>query len=346
MMLERMRFGRTGLMVTKLAFGGIPIQRLSRRDGVRLVENVLGLGINFIDTAHGYGHSEELIGEAMQGAPRDSLVIATKSPAADRSAFLADLDESLRRLRTDYVDIFQMHGVSSRERMAAVMGPHGAIEGMEEGIRAGKIRHAAFSSHSLPVAVEMIKTGRFSAVQIPFNFVDCQAADEVFPLAREMDMGIIAMKPLGGGLLDDARLCFRYVLQFAGVVPDPGIETLPQLQEILAVMESSGPLSAEETRRIGEYRRLLGEEWCHRCDYCQPCPQHISISTILVAKSFARRMPKDRVRSFVEGSFRAAEDCKECRECVERCPYHLDIPVLLKRQRSLWDGYLKTGSWE
>jgi predicted aldo/keto reductase-like oxidoreductase len=159
-------------------------------------------------------------------------------------------------------------------------------------------------------------------------------------------MGIIAMKPLGGGLLDDARLCFRYLLQFAGVIPDPGIETLSQLQEILEVMESSDPLSAEETGRIEQYRTRLGREWCHRCDYCQPCPQHISISTVLVAKSFARRMPKEKVQSFVEASFKAAEDCEECRECVEKCPYHLDIPVLLKRQRNLWDGYLKTGNWE
>jgi aryl-alcohol dehydrogenase-like predicted oxidoreductase len=200
-MLERVRFGRTGLMVTKLAFGGIPIQRVSRRDGIQLVKDTLVLGINFIDTAHGYGHSEELIGEAIQTVPRDSVVIATKSPAADRKTLLADLDESLRRLRTDHVDIFQLHNVGSREKMAAVMGPQGAFEGMKEGIRAGKIRFPAFSTHSLPMAKEMIRTGCFDAVQIPFNFVDCQAAEEVIPLARKADMGVIAMKPLGGGLL-------------------------------------------------------------------------------------------------------------------------------------------------
>ena len=180
-MLERVRFGRTGLMVTKLAFGGIPIQRLSRQDGIQLVKDALELGINFIDTAHGYGHSEELIGEAIQTVPRESVVIATKSPATDRKTLLADLDESLRRLRTDHVDIFQLHNVASKEKMAAVMGPHGAFEGMKEAIRAGKIRFAAFSTHSLPIATEMIRTGCFDAVQIPFNFLDCQAAEEVIP---------------------------------------------------------------------------------------------------------------------------------------------------------------------
>jgi predicted aldo/keto reductase-like oxidoreductase len=342
---ERVRFGRTDLMVSSIAFGGIPIMRLSRQDGVRLVKDALELGINFIDTAHGYGHSEELIGEAMQATRRDSLVVATKSPAADRKGFLADLDESLRRLHTDYIDVFQFHGVSSAEKMAAVMGPGGALEGMEEGIRAGKIRFPAFSSHSLPIAAEMIRTGRFDAVQVPFNFVDFQATEEVFPLARSADMGIIAMKPLGGGLLDDARLCFRFLLQFPGIVPDPGLEATSQLHEIIGVLESDGPLSAEENTRIGQYRERLGREWCHRCEYCQPCPRHILISAVLTAKSFAVRMPLEKVKSFIEAPMKATEGCEECRQCVERCPYHLDIPVLLKRQRSIWDRYIVTGSW-
>ncbi len=342
--LERVRLGRTGLMVTKVAFGGIPIQRLSRQDGLRLVRDTLELGINFIDTAHGYGHSEELIGEAIQGGLRDSVVIATKSSAADAKGLLSDLEESLRRLRTDHIDIYQLHGVSSRGRMAAVLAPGGAFEGMEQGIRAGKIRFAAFSSHSLPVAAEMIRTDRFAAVQIPFNFVDTDALDDVIPLARQADMGVIAMKPLGGGRLDDAPLCFRYLSQFPDVIPDPGIETSAQLREILGVMELSEPLTAEENQRIEQYRSRLGSQWCHRCDYCQPCPHEIPISTLLVAETFAKRMPVEKARLFVEDSFKTAESCEECRTCVERCPYHLDIPALLKKQRGLWDRYLKTGS--
>jgi uncharacterized protein len=309
----------------------MPIQRLSREDGIRLVSDALSLGINFFDTAHGYGHSEELVGEALRSVPRESAVIATKSPAPDRTGLLADLEESLRRLRTDYVDIFHLHAVSTQDKMAAVMGPGGAYEGMQEGMRSGKIRFPAFSSNSLPVAAQMIRTGVFDVVQVPFNFVDFQAAEEVIPLARQADMGIIAMKPLGGGLLEDAQLCFRFLRQHQGIVPDPGIERLSQLQEILGVMEDAGPLSAEEDRRIREYRLRLGSQWCHRCDYCQPCPQNIPISMVLVARSLAMRMPMERVKSFVESPFAAAENCEECRQCVERCPYQLQIPVLLKR---------------
>jgi len=344
-MLGKMPFGRTGLMVTWVAFGGIPIQRLSREDGVRLVRDVLGLGVNFIDTARGYGHSEELIGEALRGIPRQELVIATKSPASDKKGFLADLEESLRRLGTDFIDVFQHHNVSSREKMAAVMGPGGAFEGMEEAIRAGKVRFPAFSAHSLPVAAEMIRTERFAAMQVPFNFVDHQAADEVIPLARDKGMGMIAMKPLGGGLLEDARLCFRYLAQFPDVVPDPGIETADQMREIISCMAIKGPLTEEERGNIEALRSALGKAWCHRCDYCQPCPQGIPISVILVAESFIRRMPLEKMRTFVEAPFKTAEACTECRQCADRCPYNLDIPSLLKRHRSSWDGLLRTGVW-
>ena len=220
------------------------------------------------------------------------------------------------------------------------------MEGMEVGIRAGKVRFPAFSSHNLPIAAEMIRTGRFDAFQVPFNFVDNAAAEELFPLARQADMGIIAMKPLGGGLLDDARLCFRFLVQYPEIVPDPGIEALTQLVEIMGVMQTSGPLFEEEKRRIDQYREQLGREWCHRCEYCQPCPRHIFISAVLTAKSFALRMPLEKVKSFVEAPMKAVESCEECRQCVEKCPYHLDIPVLLKKQRGIWDRYVVTGRWE
>ncbi len=344
-MLRRVQFGRTGLMVTELAFGGIPIQRVSRKDGVRLVMDALEMGINFFDTARVYGHSEELIGEAIRTAPRDGVVIATKSLAADRKTLLADLDESLRRLRTDHVDIYQLHGVSSPEKMAAVQGSGGAFEGVEEGIRAGKIRFPAFSSHNMSIAAQMIRTGFFNAVQIPFNFVDHEALDEVIPLARETGMGVIAMKPLGGGRLEDARLCFRYLRQFPDVIPDPGVEKTSQLREILGAMEPRGPLTAEENDQIERHRARLGSEWCHRCDYCQPCPRNIQISVLLIAGTFAKRMTREGATSFVGEPFKTAENCTECRQCARKCPYHLDIPVLLKKQRSLWDGYLKTGNW-
>jgi len=343
--MVRVRLGRTGLEVSRIAFGGIPIQRLSRAEGIRLVQAVLDEGVNFIDTARAYGQSEELIGEVLHGRAREGVVLASKSQALDKDSFLSGLEESLRRLKTDYIDVFQHHNISSKDKMDKAMGPGGAFEGMVQAIRQGKVRFPAFSSHILSVAAEMIKTNHFDAVQIPFNFVDHQAFDEVIPLARERRMGIIAMKPLGGGLLDDARLCFRFLAQFPDIVPDPGIERIEELREILGVMNAGGGLTKEEDRSIEEYRRALGKTWCHRCDYCQPCPEGIPISMVLAAKSFARRMPFDAAVSFVREPFRKAEGCTECQTCVERCPYGLEIPALLKNQRESWSRYLRERVW-
>jgi hypothetical protein len=344
--MEKIQFGRTGLEVSKVAFGGIPIQRLSRADAIKLVCEALDEGVNFIDTAHGYGQSEECIGEALRGRTRQEVVVATKSPALDKAGFLSNLEESLKRLRTDYIDIFQHHNISEKEKMEKVMGPGGAFEGMVQAIRQGKVRFPGFTSHILSVAAEMIKTDRFYTVQVPFNFIDHQALDEVIPLARERQMGIIAMKPLGGGLLDNARLCFRYLSQFPDLVPDPGIERIEELREILDVMRESGQLTADEDKAIEEYRHELGKTWCHRCDYCQPCPEGIPISMVLAAKSFARRMPYEAAVRFVGESLTKAEDCTECRTCVERCPYGLEIPVLLKERRASWEVFLRDRVWK
>ncbi len=343
--MERTRFGRTELEVSRIAFGGIPIQRLSRVEGIRLVGEAMDEGVNFIDTAHGYGHSEELIGEALLGRAREEVVLASKSPSIDKAGFLSDLEESLRRLKTDYIDIFQHHNISSKDKMDKTLGPGGAFEGMTQAIQQGKVRFAGFSSHILTVAAAMVKTDHFDAIQIPFNFVDCQALDEVIPLARERQMGIITMKPLGGGLLGDARLCFRYLSQFRDIVPDPGIERIEELRQILSVGEVQGQLTKEESRAIEECRRVLGKTWCHRCDYCQPCPEGIPISMVLAAKSFARRMPFDTAVSFVSEPFKKAENCSECRTCVARCPYDLEIPTLLKNQRKAWNRFLRERAW-
>ncbi len=330
-------FGKTNLMVTPVAMGGIPIMRLSKKEAVDVVRKVLAMGVNFIDTATGYGDSEEKIGEALKERSRQDIVIASKSPASDKKLFLEHVDLSLRRLQTDYIDIYHLHAVSSEQKMKEVMEPAGAYEGLEEAIKEGKVRYPAFSSHFMPIAKKLMLTEKFNVAQIPFNFIDTEPEKEIIPLARKMNLGFIAMKPLGGGLLEDATLCFRYLAQFSSIVPDPGIEKVEQMEEILAVVENPRPLNLEEKKKIERMREELGKEFCHRCDYCLPCPQDIPISSVLTVKSLVKRMPWENAVKWMDPATQKARECTECEECLERCPYHLAIPKLLKKSISFWD---------
>jgi predicted aldo/keto reductase-like oxidoreductase len=183
-----------------------------------------------------------------------------------------------------------------------------------------------------------MKSGKFHVVQLPFNYIDNAAATEAIPLAKKLDMGFIAMKPMGGGLLDDAGLAFRFLCQYDSIVPDPGIEKLEEIRQIVGLIEKNEPLGAEDKKEIERQRVELGPSWCHRCDYCQPCPQGIGISSVLSFKSAFKRMPPERARMMVEPSIEKAKTCLECRECIKRCPYNLDIPALLKKRVAEWNA--------
>jgi predicted aldo/keto reductase-like oxidoreductase len=341
--MEKVRFGKTGLMVSKVALGGIPIMRISKAEAAKLVREAIGLGINFIDTAHGYSDSEEKIGEGIKGIRREDLVLASKSPANDKKSFNEHLDLSLKRLGVEYIDIYQFHNIGSETKRGAIFAPGGAWEGMEEAVKAGKVRFPAFSSHSFPVALEVMKSGKFAVVQLPFNYIDYTAEDKAIPLAKELDMGFIAMKPMGGGLLDDAELAFRYLLQYDHIVADPGIERIEEIREIAGIVEKKPALTGEDRQEIEKQRVEFGPSWCHRCDYCQPCPQGISISSVLCARSTFKRMTPERARSMIGPAIEKARTCLECGVCVTRCPYKLEIPALLKERISYWDGLDKAG---
>ena len=338
--MERIRFGKTGLMVSRVAFGGIPIQRLGAQDAAAVVRGAIELGVNFIDTANGYTDSEEKIGLAIKGMNRGDLIIASKSGARDKKTFAAQLDLSLKRLGTDYVDLYQHHGISSPEQYEALFAEGGVNEAMTEGIRAGKIRFAAISSHSVALSLRIIREGKFAAIQLPFNYVDDEAAKEAIPLAKLHGIGFIAMKPFGGGLLTDANIAIRYLSQFDSIVPDPGIEKLSEIEEIVRILERGGRYTEADAAAVEKSKKELGASWCHRCDYCRPCPQDIGISTVLCIESFFKRMPYGRVKMMAGGAMEAARACTECRACVAKCPYSLDIPGLLKEKIGKWEKYV------
>jgi len=340
--MDKVRFGKTELMVSKIAFGGIPIQRLSLEGAVEVVRGVINLGINFLDTATSYTDSEEKIGLAIKGMPRESLVIATKSLARDKKTFLEHVDLSLKRLGVDYIDLYQLHNISSSSDYDKVFGEEGAFEGLEEAVKAGKVRFPAFSSHSIPMSLRLMEEGKFTAVQLPFSYVDNEAAKVAIPLAKKLDMGFIAMKPFGGGLLSDASLSIKYLSQFEGIVPDPGIEKLSEMEEIVRIVNSGEKFSERDAAAIEKVKEELGSSWCHRCDYCKPCPENIGISTALNIESLMKRLPKARVISMAKNSMDNARNCTNCKACVVKCPYNLNIPELLKERLKVWNELIGT----
>lgn len=342
--MEKIRFGKTNLQVSKIAFGGIPIQRLTTSEAVKVVQGVIGLGINFLDTANAYSDSEEKIGVAIKGMPRESLVIATKSAGSDKKTLLNHLDQSLKQMGIDYVDIYQLHNVSTTNTYDKVFAEGGAFEGLMEAVRAGKVRFPAFSSHNIPIALQIMREGKFSVLQLPLNYVADTAAKEAVPLAKELDMGFIAMKPFGGGMLPNAGLSIRYLSQFSDIVPDPGIEKLSEMEEIVRIVKSGEKFTAADAEEIEKIKQQLGDHWCHRCEYCMPCPQNISIVNVMISESVTKRFNHGSVMEMIGEVMENAKNCTECGVCAQKCPYKLNIPKLIKEKSSLWDNYMAKNS--
>ncbi|MCL5257611.1 MAG: aldo/keto reductase, partial [Chloroflexi bacterium] len=221
--MQSIRLGRTGLTVSRTGFGAIPIQRLSEAEAIQVIQACLDLGINFIDTAHSYTVSEERVGKAIAGR-RDGLVVATKTEARTAKEAAEHLDLSLQRLQIDSIDLYQFHNVATAKDYETILGPGGAMETFWKAKADGKIKSIGFTSHSEELATKAVLSGLFETLQYPFNFIGNEAANGLIQLCRQHDVGFIAMKPLGGGLLEKASLAFKYIFAFDNVVPDPGIE--------------------------------------------------------------------------------------------------------------------------
>jgi uncharacterized protein len=331
--------GKTGLEVSEVGFGGIPIIRLSTVDAVMVLRRAYDRGITLFDTANMYLDSEEKMGQAFDGM-RSRLVLATKTLKRDYAGAAADIDLSLQRLRTDYIDLFQIHQLSLESDYQTVTGPGGALEAISRAKQAGKIRHIGVTSHSIEMAVKLIKTGLFSTVQFPFNFIEFKPVEELHPVARQEAMGILAMKPFGGGVLDNGELCFKFLRQFADVIPLPGFDALEQVDQIVAVYETENAVLPEDLAAMERYRTELGQQFCRRCEYCQPCEQGVMITAAMNYPIIAHRMSGSKGAGFATKTMESVRNCTECGECLKRCPYNLPIPEMLKKHLALYEQHI------
>lgn len=320
--------GKTGLEVSRVGMGGIPIQRPPLDEAVTVIQRALDLGVTFIDTAFGYGTSEERIGKAIAGR-REEVVIATKGGWQSEATALTHIDVSLKRLKTDYIDLWQFHNVSTFEAYQQVIGPGGGLEGAQKALKAGKIRHIGMSSHNIDVALKAVSSGLFETIQFPFNFITCEPADELVPLAQEYDVGFIAMKPFAGGNIDDANLAIKYLLQFDNVVPDPGVEKVEEIEEIVDIVNSSWELTQQNQETMADIRAELGTRFCRQCMYCMPCQQGVETWLLLYIPNLWRLWPPGEFFPWADRVVESGKNCIQCGECEEKCPYQLPIREMI-----------------
>ncbi len=327
--MEYKTLGRTHLRVSAMGFGGIPIQRIDASGTRALIEQLAESGVNYIDTARSYTVSERYLGEALEGL-RDKFVLATKSMARTRDAMAADIDTSLHLLRTDYIDLYQVHN-PSMEQLDVITAPGGALEALLAAKGSGKIGHIGLTAHSLAVFRRALELNWVETVMFPYNIVETQAEDLIAKCAAK-GIGFIAMKPLAGGAIEDAALAMRFVRANPGVtVVIPGMAEKAEIAQNLAAAVDTAPLKPEELERMEQIRNTLGTQFCRRCNYCAPCSVGIQIPSVFLFEGYLKRYG---LASWAQARYatldKTASDCIGCGSCESRCPYNLPIRQLMK----------------
>ena len=321
--------GKSGLKVSQMGFGGIPIQRIDAAGTRKLMEQMVEAGINYIDTARGYTVSESFLGEALEGI-RDNFVLATKSMARTKETMAADIEISLNNLKTDYIDLYQVHNPTVAQ-LQQVVAEGGALEALMEAKAAGKVGHLGVTAHSLEVFEMALSMDWVETIMFPYNIVETQG-EKLIAKCAEKNVGFICMKPLAGGAIEDATLAMRYICANENVsVVIPGMADPKELDQNLAAVNDESPLSPAENAKIVAIRRDLGTQFCRRCNYCAPCSEGISIPSVFLFEGYLSRYglgewAKDRYGAMAKH----ASDCVGCGICETRCPYNLPIRQMLK----------------
>ena len=328
--MEYRILGKTGLKISSLGFGGIPIQRIDAAGTRILMEKMVEAGINYIDTARGYTVSESFLGEALEGI-RDKFVLATKSMARTKEAMAADIETSLKNLRTDYIDLYQVHNPNLAQ-LEQVCGEGGALEALMNARAAGKIGHIGLTAHSAAVFEKALELDWVETVMFPYNIVESQG-EALINKCKERYVGFIVMKPLAGGAIEDATLAIRYVCANPNIsVVIPGMADPKELEQNLAAVENTAPLSPAELEKIAQIKQELGTQFCRRCNYCAPCTVGISIPNMFLFDGYLSRYG---LADWAKGRYntldKTASDCIGCGACEPRCPYHLPIREMLKK---------------
>ena len=337
--MERVVLGKTGLKVNKNGFGALPIQRISKEDAVVLLQKAFQNGINYFDTARAYSDSEEKMGAALHEV-RDQIIISTKTVAQNGEDFWKDLEMSLEKLQTDYIDLYQFHNPAFCPKPGDGSGLYeAALEAKEQ----GKIRHIGITNHRIAVAKEAVLSGLYETLQFPFSYLASEEEVELVELCRQKEVGFIAMKGLAGGLIHNSASAYAFMCQpqFAHVEPIWGIQREWELDEFLSYQEQAPELNEALLAEIQKDKDQLAGEFCRGCSYYMPCPAGIEINNCARMSLMLRRAPQEAWLSEEwQEKMKKIENCLHCGSCMKKCPYGLNTPELLKRNYEDYKTFL------
>lgn len=329
--------GKSNLQVSVVGFGGIPVQRITVEESATVIKKASEMGVNFIDTARGYTVSEQVIGNAIEGM-REKWKIATKSMARDKESMRRDIKISLNNLKTDYIDLYQLHNVRTEEDYKKVLSDDGAYSALIEAMGEGKIKHIGITSHSLDILSLAVDSGKFETIMYPYNIVEKQG-EQLFQRANELNIGVIAMKPMAGGALNNGTLALKYILNNNNITTAiPGMASINELEENCGVVDNSLELDIKDKKEIHKIIQQLGGEFCRRCGYCAPCTVGIDIPSLFILQGYKERY---NLTSWAEDRYKGtkvrAKDCIQCGVCETRCPYELPIRNMLEKVRKTFN---------
>ena len=326
--MREVTLGSTGLTVHKNGFGALPIQRVPMDEAVRILRRAYEGGINFYDTARVYSDSEEKLGEALSDV-RKNIVLASKARADNVDNFKANLEKSLKLLRTDYIDLYQFHNPTFCPKPGDGTGLYEAMASAKE---QGMIGHIGISNHRLKVAHEAIDSGLYETLQFPFSYLAEQVDLDLIAKAKDHNMGFIGMKGLSGGLITDSAACYAFAAQFDNLVPIWGIQRMNELEEWLSYHDNEPVMDDRIRALIEKDKQELSGDFCRGCGYCMPCPVGIEINTMARVSLMIRRSPSAKLLTPErQAAMMKIEECLHCYQCASKCPYGLDTPKLLEK---------------
>lgn len=325
--MRNILLGKTGIVTPQNAFGALPIQRISTEDAVKLVRRAYEGGMTFFDTARAYSDSEIKLGIAFEGI-RDKVYIASKTQAKTPEKFWEDLETTLTNLKTDYLDLYQLHCVPQCYKPGDGTGMY---EALLEAKAQGKIRHIGITAHKIGIAEEIVESNLYETLQFPLSYLATDRDIALVKACEEKNIGFIAMKGLSGGLLTNSKACMAFMSEY-NVLPIWGIQKESELDEWLSFFTEECVMTPELDAFIKKDREDLLGEFCRGCGYCAPCTAGIQISQCARMSQLIRRAPSaDFLGEFWQGEMFKIEGCIDCGACLKRCPYELNIPTLLRK---------------